>query len=185
MRKSFAVRLSLRFMFVLTTAVLLLSMGFLLFVRSMVKANQTAQLKAAEKSVFSNVMSQHPVDIPYYMTFIVYDVQSGAMLATNDPFLPLLQPSEGKALRYYAKDFFFDGDLDILYYAEEHYLKRNLIVCAVAMNIENDSFSIIFSKLPLALLLMAIPVLILSFLVFFFLGGFGFLSILMCPFPPN
>lgn len=169
MRKSFAVRLSLRFMFVLTTAVLLLSMGFLLFVRSIVKANQTAQLKAAEKSVFSNVMSQHPVDIPYYMTFIVYDVQSGAMLATNDPFLPLLQPSEGKALRYYAKDFFFDGDLDILYYAEEHYLKRNLIVCAVAMNIENDSFSIIFSKLPLALLLMAIPVLILSFLVSLFI----------------
>ena len=57
MRKSFAVRLSLRFMFILTTAVFLLSLGFLLFVRYLVKVNQTAQLKAAEKSVFENVIN--------------------------------------------------------------------------------------------------------------------------------
>ena len=169
MRKSFAVRLSLRFMFILTTAVLLLSLGFLLFVRSLVKANQTNQLKSAEKSVFENVMHSRHVDIPYYMTYIVYDTKTESLLATNDPFLPLLQPSEGKALRYYEKDFFFDGDLDILYYAESHYLNNSWIVCAVALNIENDSFSIIFSKLPLALLLMAIPVLILSFFVSLFI----------------
>ena len=159
MRKSFAVRLSLRFMFILTTAVFLLSLGFLLFVRYLVKVNQTAQLKAAEKSVFENVINENTVDIPYYMTYIVYNTKNENLLATNDPFLPLLKPSEGKALRYFEKDYFFDGDLDILYYAESHYIKNTWIVCAVAFNIENDSFSFIFSKLPLALLLMAIPVL--------------------------
>ncbi len=169
MRKSFAVRLSLRFMFILTTAVFLLSLGFLLFVRYLVKVNQTAQLKAAEKSVFENVINENTVDIPYYMTYIVYNTKNENLLATNDPFLPLLKPSEGKALRYFEKDYFFDGDLDILYYAESHYIKNTWIVCAVAFNIENDSFSFIFSKLPLALLLMAIPVLILSFLVSLFI----------------
>ena len=169
MRKSFAVRLSLRFMFILTTSVLLLSIGFLLFVRSLVKATQTTQLKSAEKAVFVNIVNRKSVDIPYYMTYIVYDTKTENLLGTNDPFLPLLKPSEGKALRYYEKDFFFDGDLDILYYAESHYVGNSWIVCAVALNIDNDSFSMIISKLPLALLLMAIPVLIISFFVSLFI----------------
>ncbi len=166
MIKSFAVRLSLRFMFLLTTSVLLLSLGFLLFVRSLVKANQTAQLKQAEKNISYN---QNYDEIPYYITYIVYDVNTLEILDTNDPFLPLLKDSGGKALRYFEKDFFFDGNLDILYYAVTHKRADTTIVCVVALNIENDSFSIIFTKLPLALLLMVIPVLLLSFLVSLFI----------------
>ena len=173
MHKSFAVRLSLRFMFVLTTSVLLLSMGFIFFVRSLVKANQTNELKNAERNVFMALSTRengrYMLDIPYYMSYIVYNYESEDILATNDPFLPLLKDSDGKALRYYEKDFFFDGDLDILYYAVLHRFGKNQIVCAVSFNIENDSFSFIFSKLPLALLLMAIPVLLLSFLVSLFI----------------
>ncbi len=166
MIKSFAVRLSLRFMFLLTTSVLLLSLGFLLFVRSLVKANQTAQLKQAEKNISYN---QNYDEIPYYITYIVYDVNTLEILDTNDPFLPLLKDSGGKALRYFEKDFFFDGNLDILYYAVTHKKADTTFVCVVALNIENDSFSIIFTKLPLALLLMVIPVLLLSFLVSLFI----------------
>lgn len=153
-------------MFILTTAVLLLSIGFLLFVRSLVKANQTAQLKKAEKIVFLNGDLN---EIPYYITYMVYDVHTQQVLETNDPFLPLLKDSDGKAVRYFEKDFFFDGDLDILYYAATHRKIDKTIVCAVALNIENDSFSIIFSKLPLSLLLMIIPVLMLSFFVSLFI----------------
>ena len=166
MIKSFAVRLSLRFMFLLTSSVLLLSLGFLLFVRSLVKANQTAQLKQAEKNISYN---QNYDEIPYYITYIVYDVNTLEILDTNDPFLPLLNDSGGKALRYFEKDFFFDGNLDILYYAVTHKKADTTFVCVVALNIENDSFSIIFTKLPLALLLMVIPVLLLSFLVSLFI----------------
>jgi len=157
-------------MFILTTSVLLISLGFLVFVRSLVKANQTTELKNSEKKVFSSLTADSDdsagvEDIPYFLTYIVYKAQSEIILITNDPFLPLLKDSNGKALRYYEKDFFFDGDLDILYYAETHILDGEEIVCAVANNIENDSFSIIFSKLPLALLLMSIPVLLISFFV--------------------
>ncbi|MCR4899595.1 MAG: HAMP domain-containing histidine kinase [Treponema sp.] len=170
MKKSFAVRLSLRFMFILTTSILLLSFGFLFFVRTLVKANQTNELKKAENIVFASVTSEQSqysssFDIPYYMTYIVYKVETENVIATNDPFLPLLKDSGEKALRYFEKDFFFDGDLDILYYAETHWIGETSIVCAVAFNIENDSFSMIFSRLPISLLLMALPVLLLSFLV--------------------
>ena len=179
-KRSFAVRLSLRFMFVLTSAVLLLSLGFLIFVRSLVRANQIAQLKDAEKIVFDYVRMiktetntrrlPSGIDgIPYYMTYIVYNADNEGLITTNDPFLPLLKDSGGKALRYFEKDFFFDGNLDILYYAATHIIDDNRIVCSVAFNIENDSFTMIFAKMPVALLLMSLPVLLLSFLFSLFM----------------
>lgn len=192
MKKSFAVKLSLRFMFVLTIAVLLLSLSFLYFVRSLVNANQTSELKKNQERIFqalenmdyteqivdeegSDILQLLISDLPYYMTYIVYNPETGEIFATNDPFLPLLKETSGKAVHHFEKDFFFDGDLDILYYAESHILQHNTIglnqkvVVAVAMNMENDSFAIIFTKLPLALLLMALPVLLLSFLVSLFI----------------
>lgn len=172
-KESFSVRLALRFTFLLTIAVLILSFGFLFFIRSLVNANQTSELKNAEEKVFYALSFQvvagylTQAEIPYYVTYIIYDSDTRETIATNDPFLPLLPSSKGKALHYYEKDFFFDGDLDILYYAEEHlYSKRNIIV-AVAVNIENNSTAEMFSNLPLALLFMAIPILLLSFIVAF------------------
>ena len=128
------------------------------------------QLRDAEKIVSEamnkdGTITQDFEGIPYYMTYIVYDSESENILATNDPFLPLLKPTNGKARRYFEKDFFFDGDLDIFYYASSHKLAKKEVICAVAMNIENDAFSIIFAKLPVALVLMALPVFFLSFLV--------------------
>ena len=103
-------------------------------------------------------------ELPYYHTYIAYDSDTEEVLATNDPFLPLLKESGGKALHYFEKDFFFDGDLDVLYFAKAHKLGDRNIVIAVSENIENDSFTKLFPQLPSALLLMALPVLLLSFL---------------------
>ena len=173
MRQSFAVRLSQRFMFVLTVSVLLLSLGFLVFVRSLVQGNQTEQLRNAENVVFDSLENLEVPDIPYFITYIAYDYDSGEVLETNDPFLPLLKDSKGKVVHYFEKNFFYDGDLDILYFAELHektsWGNGARVVCAVAVNIENDSSTMMFSKLPRALLLMALPVLILSFFVSLFI----------------
>ena len=103
-------------------------------------------------------------ELPYYHTYIAYDSDTEEVLVTNDPFLPLLKETGGKALHYFEKDFFFDGDLDVLYYAKAHNLGNRNIVIAVSENIENDSFTKLFPQLPSALLLMALPVLLLSFL---------------------
>ena len=182
MKSSFAVRLSLRFMFILTTAVILLSVSFLYFVRSLVKNSQTQELKKSETEVLEVLKESLsfnsldysadseenyfiPTDLPYFHTYIAYDSDTEEIYATNDPFLPLLKDTRGKAVHYFEKDFFFDGDLDILYYAGSHKIGEKNIVIAVAVNIENDSFSMIFPKLPKALLLVSLPVLLISFLV--------------------
>lgn len=183
MKRSFAVRLSLRFMFILTVSTILLSLSFLYCIRSLVKRNQTEMLMASENHILEELtekwqssqgLAQDMLEgedsfllsseLPYYHTYIAYDSDTEEVLATNDPFLPLLKETGGKALHYYEKDFFFDGDLDVLYYAKAHKLGDRNIVIAVSENIENDSFTKLFPQLPSALLLMALPVLLLSFL---------------------
>lgn len=171
MKRSFAVRLSLRFMFILTVSTILLSLSFLYCIRSLVKRNQTEMLMASENHIFEELYTLEEDDsfllsseLPYYHTYIVYDSDTEEVLATNDPFLPLLKESGGKAIHYFEKDFFFDGDLDVLYFAKPHKLGDRNIVIAVSENIENDSFTKLFPQLPSALLLMALPVLLLSFL---------------------
>ena len=171
MKRSFAVRLSLRFMFILTVSTILLSLSFLYCIRSLVKRNQTEMLMASENHIFEELYTLEEDDsfllsseLPYYHTYIVYDSDTEEVLATNDPFLPLLKESGGKAIHYFEKDFFFDGDLDVLYFAKAHKLGNRNIVIAVSENIENDSFTKLFPQLPSALLLMALPVLLLSFL---------------------
>ncbi len=183
MKRSFAVRLSLRFMFILTVSTILLSLSFLYCIRSLVKRNQTEMLMVSENHIFeeltkkwqsSQELSQDTLqeddsfllssELPYFHTYIAYDSDTEEVLATNDPFLPLLKDTGGKSVHYYEKDFFFDGDLDVLYFAKAHKLGDRNIVIAVSENIENDSFTKLFTQLPSALLLMALPVLLLSFL---------------------
>ena len=183
MKRSFAVRLSLRFMFILTVSTILLSLSFLYCIRSLVKRNQTEKLMASENHILEELTEKWQnsqgltrdmleggdsfllsSELPYYHTYIAYDSDTEEVLVTNDPFLPLLKETGGKALHYFEKDFFFDGDLDVLYFAKAHKLGNRNIVIAVSENIENDSFTKLFPQLPSALLLMALPVLLLSFL---------------------
>ncbi len=173
--QSFSVRLASRFMFLLTVAIIVLSFLFLLFVRSLVDANQTEELKKAESKVLAAMPYLkasgylYEADIPYYVTYIIYNLDKRSIIATNDPFLPLLPPTNGKAVHYFEKDFFFDGDLDILYYAQIHALDKRNIVVAVAMNMDNNNTAAIFANLPIALLFMALPILLISFFVSLFM----------------
>ncbi len=173
MKSSFAVRLSLRFMFILTISTILLSISFLYCIRSLVKANQTEMLIESENQILQDLSENKfqdaellllASDLPYYHTYIAYDVDSEEILATNDPFLPLLKETGGKAVHHFEKDYFYDGDLDILYYAAAHKINGKNVVIGVSENIENDTFTRLFPQLPSALLLMALPVLLISFL---------------------
>ncbi len=158
-------------MFVLTSAVFLLSLGFLYFLRSLVKANQTRELKNAETQIFYSIGNNRESlrELPYYIIYVVYDTDTQDILLSNDPFLPLLGDTKGRTVHYFEKDYFFDGNLDLIYFAGTHYYEGREICVVVAVNVENDSFSKIFSKLPVSFLLMAIPVFLLSFFVCLFI----------------
>ena len=181
--KSFSIRLSIGFMFVLTCSVVLLSVLFLFFIRSLVYQSQSEELKSAETTVFACFKENYEkndfrnnkgsslgsVEIPYYLTYIIYNTSSNFLLSTNDPFLPQLEDTKGKARHFYEKNYFFDGDLNILYFANTHILNEQQITVAVAMNMDQNTNSEIFTKLPRVLLFMAIPILLLSFLISFFI----------------
>ena len=181
---SFSVRLSLRFMFIMTGAVVFLSLAFLFFVQSLVDKNQNMELMVAEDVVFEKLEEARLTSefgsklgeslgsiqgLPYYITYIIYDAKDFTLLATNDPFLPYLEDSKGKVNHYFEKNYFFDGDLNIIYYAEKHAESQNEIIVAVAINMDFNTMAKMFSNLPFALLFMAIPILLLSFLISFFI----------------
>ena len=174
--RSFALRLSLKFMFVLTMSVLLLSLVLLSYIRSVIFSNQTTELRNTEDFVFQsvqgNIASDTPIpphnsikDIPYYMTYLVYQNENYMLVATNDPFLPFLEDSRGRAKTLFIKDYFFDGDLDILYYAKNHEINGLTYTVSVALNIDNDSLGKVFIALPKAIAVTIIPILIISFFV--------------------
>ena len=119
----------------MTLSVVLLSVLFLFFTRSLVTKSQGLELKNAENELFqkmetlSNDASVTPVfgaslgvipKLPYYVTYIIYDSETSTVLSTNDPFLPLLEETNGKVKRLFIKDYFFDGDLNIIFYAQKH-----------------------------------------------------------------
>ena len=171
-------------MFIMMITVLFLSFFFLWFTQSLVRSSQTAELKSGEQIVFESVqkladkneLKKHSGGIinsisaiPYFLTYIVYDADTEILISTNDPFLPLLSDTQGRAKHFFSKGYFFDGDLDIFYYAKAHPLKERNIVVAVAMNLDNNIFTAVFKKLPLALLFMALPMLALSFFLSFFI----------------
>lgn len=172
-------------MFVVTFIVVILSLGFLFFSRTMVLKSQEVELKKAEDVLFkkiSELSSDENVrpkygaslgtipELPYYLTYIIYDYDNLALLATNDPFLPLLEDSQGKAKHLFIKNYFFDGDLDILYFAKFHTNeKNNNIIIASVLNMDNNSIATIFDSLPLAIISLAVPILAISFLLSLFL----------------
>ena len=171
-------------MFVMTIAVVLLSVSFLVFTRSLVTKNQNIELKMAEKIIFRKLEEFRSLTepefnlgeslgsitgMPYYITYIIYDVQNRTLLATNDPFLPFLEDSQGKVRRFFQKNYFFDGDLNIIYYARKHVDSGHDIIVEVARNMDNNLLVKMFQNLPIALLFMAIPILILSFLTSLFI----------------
>ena len=168
-------------MLVITLAVVLLSLSFLIFIRMLINMEWSRELKHAENEIFQkleNLSDDETIapsfggtlgeipKLPYYITYLIYDSDDFKILATNDPFLPFLEDSHGKAKRYFAKDYFFDGDLNIIYYAQAHTNpQKHNIVISTARNMDDNFNEMMLEILPTALLLMSIPILAFSFLI--------------------
>ncbi|WP_407427827.1 sensor histidine kinase [Treponema sp.] len=163
-------------MFLLTMAVILLSLIFLYYTRSVIFSNQQNELRNAEAVVFNAsqelILNDTPgkplnltQEIPYYITYLVYETGEYNLISTNDPFLPFLADSSGKIEKLFIKDYFFDGDLNILYFSKIHRVDSKDYIVSVAINIDNDSLGKVFNLLPRAIILTVIPILIVSFFI--------------------
>ena len=166
-----AIFLSFRFMLLLAASMILLSVIFLSLLRLSVTHKQDADIEKSIALISETIRLKSTEDLaflelPYYITYAVWEQESGAVLATNDSLLPHLD-SGGKNRTYFEKDFFTDSDLNIRYRTEtldfgEGQADNSLIIeCAI--DIANDSATKMLSALPRLILISLIPILILSF----------------------
>lgn len=114
-------QLSLRFSLLFAVMIALFSAGIIVLLRSGVRQQQNRELISAARTIAQALkdgrVQEIDADLPYYVTFSVYQSGSQEVIATNDPFLPMLPVTPRRAERYTAKQYFIDGDLNILYYA--------------------------------------------------------------------
>lgn len=165
---SVPVKLSLRFMIMLTAAVLILSVLFSFVLGHSVRLQQNNDLEQAAQEIIKEMRKgSDSFSVPYFISYVVYDSTTSESIYTNDPFLPLLKPTKEKTVRYISKNFFIDGDLNILYYASAVHIKERNFIVETSLNMDTDSSALLLKGLPKTIAIAVIPVLIISFFVSF------------------
>ena len=118
--RSLAQKIALQFSFVLSLLVIILAIHFISVIS---KSAHKAKEKEIELALNKIVMAMQGYislysaenEIPYYLTYNVYEAKTLKSIATNAPFIPILPETEEKPMAYFEKDFFTDGDLNIIY----------------------------------------------------------------------
>ena len=174
LRVSTVHRLALRFSLLLAAIIVVLSSGIILLLRMNIRNQQNKELKTAA-GMAAELLQKGRIqeidgELPYYITFTVYESNTKEITATNDPFLPALPVTPNRAERYTAKQYFSDGDLNILYYAMPADTADGYII-QTALNMDTDTAEAILSGLPRMLALIGIPLLFISYGAAFFISG--------------
>ncbi len=103
-------------------------------------------------------------ELPYYLSFTVYRAGSDTILETNDPFLPQLPLTDGHTRRYTRKNYFTDGDLNILYGAKQYGSTiPGAVIVQTALNMDQDTAEQLLSGMPRILLFAFLPLLFISY----------------------
>ena len=129
--KSASARLALRFTIFVTLAVLVLSVAFSIVVGVQVRSEKNQELQECALRIEEELSDeQFDFSLPYYITYVVWSQNEGqepSVISTNDPFLPLLPLTGSKSRSYIAKNYFIDGDLNILYFSKSSFYKEKNI----------------------------------------------------------
>ena len=165
-------QLSLRFSLLFAVMIALFSAGIIVLLRSGVRQQQNRELISAARTIAEALkdgrVQEIDADLPYYITFSVYQSGTQEVIATNDPFLPMLPVTPRRAERYTAKQYFIDGDLNILYYAVPVHAGGDYVI-QTALNMDSDTSESIISGVPSILAVVTVPLLLLSYIAVFFM----------------
>lgn len=106
--------------------------------------------------------------LPFYVLYTVFDTEKN-ILATNDPFIPLLKKTEpGKTKRFFEKQYFIDDDLNVLYAQSELLLTVNentsKVYIQTALDMSQDTTDAFIASLPVFFVLCGIPLLCISWI---------------------
>ena len=173
-RTSVSLPLALRFMLLLAASMLALSVLFVALLRLSVTHKQDSDLAQGISLISESLASRGTdelafLELPYYITYAVWERDGRVVLSTNDSLLPLLE-SDGKSRTHFEKDFFTDSDLNIRYRTKTLELGGKSLVVECAIDIANDSAAQMLSALPRLALVSLVPILILSFALSFLIS---------------
>ena len=149
---SVSLSLAFRFMLLLAFAMLSLSFLFVLLLKFSVRHKQDMELEKSITAICENLEAGSVdelgfLELPYYITYTVYDFETKEVLATNDSLLPLL--NSDKAKNYFIKDFFTDSDLNIRFLTRKINFSGKEIIAECAFDIVNDSAARMLALLPI------------------------------------
>ena len=167
MKKTLSFRLSIRFMILVAAIVLLIASLFVFALRLSIRNKQSRtlyenavllaqELKSSEEEIIDIV----PVD--YFVSYMIFDKNTNETFFTNDPLLPKLELTQGKAKKYFKKDFYTDGDLNILYCS---ITADPCTIVQTSIDIDQDASIEMINSLPLVAALALFPILLISFLI--------------------
>ncbi len=171
MKKTLALLLSIKFMIFVAAIVMLVAMVFVFALRLSIRKKQSQDLKRNAEILCKEIVAQeNPVieslNLDYFISYIVFD-DEGQVWYTNDSLLPELELTEGKAKKYFQKNFYFDGDLNLLYCSIR--LPTGLTV-QTSIDTDQDASIQMINTLPKIGAIALIPILLISFLLSFLIS---------------
>jgi signal transduction histidine kinase/CheY-like chemotaxis protein len=172
--KSLARKIALRFFFVIALMVLCLSFFLLAMINWNTRQSKNKEIYNALDVITSAVENGKSLylaesELPYYITYTIYEQATQEMYGTNDPFIPIL-PLEDSPVEYTQKDFYTDGDLRILYATSVVNVENTVYVVQISMAMDTDDSNNTFYYYAELILLSFIPLLLISYLASFFIA---------------
>lgn len=174
--RSLAQRIALQFSFALALLVFLLASFFISVVGTNVRDMKDKEIEHALESII-NAMQEElsiysvEVELPYYITYTVYDARTREVTATNAPFIPILPVTDKKPVSYFEKDFYTDGDLNVVYETQQIQKDNATYVIQISNSVDRDTMSNLFKFIsPKAMIMGFLPLLLISYLTSFFIA---------------
>lgn len=177
-RKSVAFKFALSFSLVLTLVSIIISLLISEFIWLSARNQKATELehaaftieRAIEQQDFEQLKNGFP-SLYYYIDYVVYSSQYSTMsdeyelITSNNPYLPYLPLTNGKAKIYSEDNYYIDGNLYILYYAKKVKFSDNAIIIQTSVNMDSDSSTKFIHSMPKIISIAIAPIFILCFLI--------------------
>src|SRR5574344_2300982 len=162
---SAAEKLACRFSLLIAVIIVVVSAAVIMLLRANIRVQQNRELVSSAERIMKLVQRPDPfrnsgapgdemphprgagepdvgrpvvAGLPYYITYSLYAGES--LIDTNDPFLPHLPLTEGRPVRYRQKNFYTDGDLDILYCSKQFESAPGVVLTVqTALDMDRDT----------------------------------------------
>lgn len=165
---SFSFRTSVLLTSVLVVEIVCLVVLFMVIVQTSLSESENRDLKIANGILRGCLVTGDEIfPLPYYVSYIIYDVETEEIIITNNPFLPLLDETEKKSKHYVSRNYFSDGDLNILYYAKPIDVNDKTYMVVTSVDRDYETRKSMLSNVPIALVFSIVPILLGSFLFTF------------------